>query len=176
MDFGTAIETQRDALLRHLASLFAVVRFLSVGPFSNRLPRWVRGLIVYLLRPAEDAAECLVGVMADVMRRSGREVSLARSSMSVQPLVGGFGGVDSDLSFEDTTCSNVLIARMQALWDKLENLEAHALRALLRPKARPARRNRRAQRTWPLRQSGTSKLNMQFQYSMPIERISAVPP
>ena len=176
MDFGAAIETQRNALLRHLASLFAVVRFLSVGPFANRLPRWVRGLIVYLLRPAEDAAECLVEVMADVMRRSGREVSLARSSVSVPPLAGRFFEGDSDLPFEETTCSNVLIARMQALWDKLENLEAHALRALLRPKAPPARRNRRVQSSWPLCQSDASKLSVRLQYPMPIGPISFVPP
>ena len=130
MDFGTAIETQRDALLRHLASLFAVVRFLSVGPFANRLPRWVRELIVYLLRPAEDAAECLVGVMADVMRHSGGDVSLTRSSVNVPPLAAGLGRDDSDLSAEETFCSNGLIARMRALWDKLENLEAYGLLAL----------------------------------------------
>ena len=176
MDFGTAIETQRDALLRHLASLFAVVRFLSVGPFANRLPRWVRRLIVYLLRPAEDAAECLVGVMANVMLHSGSDVTLARSSIGAPHLLSDFGEVDSDLSFEETTCSNVLIARMQALWDKLENLEAHALRALLRPKTRPARRNRRVPLTWPLCQRDASNLNLRLQDSMRTNRIAFAPP
>jgi len=79
--FERALETQRLRLLRHVARLGALVAFMSFGPLSNRLPRWVRSLVIYLLRPAEDAANCMVQVMICLIA-NGRCPSRPRAKMS----------------------------------------------------------------------------------------------
>jgi len=176
MDFERPIQIQRDALLRQVAKWFAVVDWLSLG--SNRLPRWVRSLIVYLLRPAEAAADCLVGVVAHLLAHCDEAerarlcsgLALGTSDLHGRPRVGANLRVESDGSNEETICSDSLIARMQALKDKLEDLPGHALRLMCREKGQPARRNRQAKPTWHIEVANPFEVFFSFQNLAPYSK------
>jgi len=116
MDLEAALETQRIALLRLLSRWFAVVGFLSGGPFAlalpYSLPRWICSYFDTLLIRAELAAQCLV--QASVCLQSGRG-----DVVSAPPPVRRQTG--------DVPSLETLLRRMVALRNLLETLPRTAL-------------------------------------------------
>jgi len=116
VDLERALETQRVALLRLLSGWFAVIGFLSSGPFALAvpcsLPQWICKYFDMLLTRAEFAAQCLV--QASISLQGGHGHAPAPEPMIDQ-------GKRGAPSFE------ALLRRMTALRDLLENLSRTAL-------------------------------------------------
>ncbi len=156
MEIERALETQRLRLLRHVARLGALVAFMSFGPLSNRLPRWVRSLVIYLLRPAEDAANCMVQVMICLIA-NGRCPSRPRAKMSYVSNTHDLQFHDApstptahkvDTPLDESVSSDTLRRRLAALIDKLEDLHGHALRVMQKQAKQPPRRVTSAPQDW----------------------------
>ena len=123
MNVERALETQRVKLLRLLTGWFAVVVLLSAGPLALPLPVWFRSFLAGVLTRAEFAAQCLVRVSVCLQAHGGGcgAYDVPRSDFAL--------GSDEELR-DALPSSEVLIRRMNALRDLLENLPRHARRLL----------------------------------------------
>ena len=147
-----AIETQRDALLRHLAGWLAVVEFVSGGPFALPLPRWFRAFLDTLLIRAELAAHYLL-VASAKMQAKCRGVVFDGFR---QDTVSRFEGRLSDFGSErDAPSSEALRRRLVALRTLLKNLHSEARRLMQKP---TSGRGTRARKSAPSVQSTRYRL------------------
>ena len=117
VDLERTLEIQRLRLLRLLTGWISVLGVLSFAPATLPLPRWIRAFFDRVLLRAELAAQFLVQVSAlqqatgDLVAHVPRERAQSQQSVEV--------------------CSTqMLLRRMIALRDVLENLPRHARRLL----------------------------------------------
>lgn len=122
MNLERAMETQRVKLLRLLTGWFAVVAFLSAGPVSLPLPRWVRAYFADLLLRAELAAVYLVQVSARL--QAGDQWRVIQEPLS--PFVR------FDQSGQAVPSTAALLRRMRALRRVLQDLKRAGRRRLRR--------------------------------------------
>lgn len=123
MNMERALETQRLKLLRLLAGLVVVLRFVSVAPAVSMLPQWVRSRVASLLARIESAANSLVIVAAcQILRAQGvrslNGVSFPYSQGSASPV--------------DGPSNEALLRRIKRLKALLEDLPRHARRMIAR--------------------------------------------
>ena len=127
MTFNAAIETQRTALLRIVMMLFSQLG-IAPGAAVFSMSASVAAFVERVLLPAESAAAWLVIAQA-------RRYGLVEKTESVG-LVRGGGSHDCDVGDAERLC-----ARLNALFDLLQDVQKHARRMVAvqkRPKPMPS--------------------------------------
>ena len=117
MNLERTLETQRVRLLRLLAGWIAVLGVLSFGPVALPMPRWVRAFFDRVLIRAELAAQFLMRAIALTQATSGlvTQTPMARTERRMAV---------------DVPSAQMLLRRMKALRDVLEDLPRYARRLL----------------------------------------------
>lgn len=124
MDIERALETQRQRLLRIIATLVGVVGVLTLGPVSCRFSDWTLSFVHSILRRAEAATKNLVITQAYLIGgRSGLRMDARQIAGCLAPILPTS---ETEISLPD--CQK----RLKALRLILSDLPRHAARLVRR--------------------------------------------